>query len=283
MVYPLLDQKTERIVKILLVEWYLSLAFQRFYCQTVVWICCVVQPPVWCVLVTRDPEVEHHSLSPSVRRNGKMVQSHPEINVEKTCYHIGPPMGPQPTKRVVGLLEYTPRVNPRNTVISAVWNGLSFVHRNSIAASSGVECDQCQWLQRTLDAVLSSARWDAEEGTEAVQDRLWQLLSRGLLRCWRLDPDQISTGKNRKLSKPWHEPYRVVSHSDTGVVSSKVCFPEEECINVHLTRTSLCPVGFPNKFYWYGRQQSSSNRLYPRAVCWPGNPVLRATSLPTVS
>ena len=64
----------------------------------------------------------------------------------------------------------------------------------------------------------------------------------------------------------------MVSRSDTGVVASKVYFPEE-CINVLLTCTSLCPVGFPNGFYWYGRRQSSNSRPYPEwvdAVCWPG-------------
>ena len=83
---------------------------------------------------------------------------------------------------------------------------------------------------------------------------------------------QEESGKNLKLSQPWHGPYRVVSHSDTGVVASKVYFPEEECINVHLTSTSLCPVGLPNGFYWYGRRQSSNSRPYPEwvdAVCWP--------------
>eukprot|EP00731_Ephydatia_muelleri_P031156 Em0022g670a len=83
---------------------------------------------------------------------------------------------------------------------------------------------------------------------------------------------QEESGRNRKLSRPWHGPYRVVSHSDTGVVASKVYFPEEECIKVHLTRTSLCPVGFPNGFYWYRRRQSSNSRLYPEwvdALCWP--------------
>ena len=83
---------------------------------------------------------------------------------------------------------------------------------------------------------------------------------------------QEESGRNWKLSRPWHGPYRVVSHSDTGVVASKVYFPEEECINVHLTCTLLCPVGFPNGFYWYRRRQSSNSRLYLEwvdALCWP--------------
>ena len=64
----------------------------------------------------------------------------------------------------------------------------------------------------------------------------------------------------------------MISHSDTGVVASKVYFPEEECIHVHQTRTSLCPVNFPNGFFWYGRQQSSNSKPYPQwvdAVYWP--------------
>ena len=35
---------------------------------------------------------------------------------------------------------------------------------------------------------------------------------------------------------------------------------------MHLTRTSLCPVGFPNGFNWYRRRQSSNSRPYPEWV-----------------
>ncbi|KAL5481633.1 hypothetical protein EMCRGX_G021832 [Ephydatia muelleri] len=66
------------------------------------------------------------------------------------------------------------------------------------------------------------------------------------------------SGKNHKLSRPWHGPYRLLSCTDTDVVAAKVYFPDEGHIQVHQNRTTICPRDFPNGYYWYGKSQSSN-------------------------
>ena len=39
-------------------------------------------------------------------------------------------------------------------------------------------------------------------------------------------------------------------------------FLDEDQIQVHHTCTTLCPPGFHNRFYWYGKKQASPGR-YP--------------------
>ena len=60
------------------------------------------------------------------------------------------------------------------------------------------------------------------------------------------------TGRFRKLSRPWHGPYRATSCNDTNVTATKVCFPLEDPIQVHQKRVKPCPDGFTVGYYWYG-------------------------------
>ena len=53
------------------------------------------------------------------------------------------------------------------------------------------------------------------------------------------------SGKQRKLSRPWHGPYRVVSTAGPDVTAQKVYFPEDGQIQIHQSRVSDCPPGFP--------------------------------------
>ena len=69
------------------------------------------------------------------------------------------------------------------------------------------------------------------------------------------------TGKQRKLSQPWHGPYRVSEINDPDVVVVKVYFPREEPMNVHQLRVTPCPHGFPAGYYWYGRRQHSPGKI----------------------
>ena len=73
------------------------------------------------------------------------------------------------------------------------------------------------------------------------------------------------TGRYRKLSRPWHGPYRVLSLTDTNATLVKVYFPEEDQLHVHLSRVKPCPISFPCGFYWYGGKQYA-NRNPPRWV-----------------
>ena len=68
------------------------------------------------------------------------------------------------------------------------------------------------------------------------------------------------TGKQRKLSRPWHGPYRVVSHENPDVTVVKIYFPQETQIRIHQTRVTPCPDDFPAGYYWYGRKQHSPGR-----------------------
>ena len=65
------------------------------------------------------------------------------------------------------------------------------------------------------------------------------------------------TGKKRKLSKPWHGPYRVIQKNDPDVTVIPVHFPESGAIQVHQSRVCSCPPKWPTGFYWYGGQKLS--------------------------
>ena len=71
---------------------------------------------------------------------------------------------------------------------------------------------------------------------------------------------QEETGANRKLSHPWHGPYRIESISPTGVVAVKVYFPQEGSIQVHAQRVTKCPPNFPSGYYWYGNRRKGPGR-----------------------
>ena len=68
------------------------------------------------------------------------------------------------------------------------------------------------------------------------------------------------TGKNRKLSRPWHGPYRVNSVDDPDISVSKVYFPQDGSIQVHQSRVKVCPTNFPSGFYWYGGRRRGPGR-----------------------
>ena len=57
------------------------------------------------------------------------------------------------------------------------------------------------------------------------------------------------TGKLRKLSQPWHGPYRIISRDDSDVTVSKVYFPDDPLLQVHQLRVEDCPISFPCGYY----------------------------------
>lgn len=71
---------------------------------------------------------------------------------------------------------------------------------------------------------------------------------------------QDETGSNRKLSRPWHGPYRVLSKQDPDVCVGKVYFPQDPQIRVHGMRVKHCPANFPAGFYWYGGKRRGPGR-----------------------
>ena len=65
------------------------------------------------------------------------------------------------------------------------------------------------------------------------------------------------TGKRRKLSRPWHGPYRVSSVCEPTICVTSVYFPTTEAIKIHLSRVKACPPNLPAGFYWYGGNKKS--------------------------
>ena len=62
----------------------------------------------------------------------------------------------------------------------------------------------------------------------------------------------------RKLSRPWHGPFRVVSREDPDITVSNVYFPNDTQIKVHQNRVSHCPKEFPAGYYWYGGKRKGT-------------------------
>ena len=71
---------------------------------------------------------------------------------------------------------------------------------------------------------------------------------------------QEESGKNRKLSRPWHGPYRVISRDDPDVTVVRVYAPQYGPIQVHQTRVTPCPPQLPAGFFWYGTRRHSPGR-----------------------
>ncbi len=68
---------------------------------------------------------------------------------------------------------------------------------------------------------------------------------------------QEEQGRLRKLSRPWHGPFRVTSRDDPDVTVTKSYFPQETPIQVHQSIVCPCPLDFPVGCYWYGGSQRS--------------------------
>ena len=64
----------------------------------------------------------------------------------------------------------------------------------------------------------------------------------------------------RKLSRPWHGPYRVVQVTKTGVMAQRVYNSKGDQIHVHLHRVTRCPPNFPAGYYWYGERRYGPGR-----------------------
>ena len=71
---------------------------------------------------------------------------------------------------------------------------------------------------------------------------------------------QEETGTQRKLSRPWHDPYRVISREDPDITAVKIHFTSDPPIQVHQSRVNKCPPSMPNDFYWYGGKRSKPGR-----------------------
>ena len=71
---------------------------------------------------------------------------------------------------------------------------------------------------------------------------------------------QEETRAKRKLSRPWHGPHRAKAARGPNIVGSRIYFPDDGTIQVHLSRVSGCPMEFPRGFYWYGGCRAGPGR-----------------------
>jgi len=132
---------------------------------------------------------------------------------------------------------------------------------------SPLEAADVEDYREELVLTLSSARQLAAEAIQKAQvkyKKAYDCNSR--VRDLRIGDwvlirfPQEETGANRKLSRPWHGPYRVVDSDVTGVTAVKVYASQEDPIHVHQSRVTRCPPGFPAGYWWYGNRQSSPGR-----------------------
>ncbi len=71
---------------------------------------------------------------------------------------------------------------------------------------------------------------------------------------------QEEQGRLRKFSHPWHGPYRAIERNDPDLTISKVYYPQEGTIQVHQERICFCPPGLPAGYFWYGKRRHSPGR-----------------------
>ena len=62
----------------------------------------------------------------------------------------------------------------------------------------------------------------------------------------------VETNQNRKLSHPWHGPYRILHRDDPDITAAKVYFPDDGQIQVHQQRVTKCPLELIVGYYRYG-------------------------------
>ena len=68
------------------------------------------------------------------------------------------------------------------------------------------------------------------------------------------------TGARRKLSHPWHGPYRVTHLNYQDATAVKVYFPHKDALQVHFSRVCPAPSDFPAGYYWYGDSRRGHGR-----------------------
>ena len=104
----------------------------------------------------------------------------------------------------------------------------------------------------------SKIRYDQKAKTRKLMKGDWVLV--------KFPQDEM--GRNRKLSQPWHGPYRVLDWCDTDVLVEKVYRTKENRIRIHQSRVTFCSLNLPPGYYWYGRKH-----------CCPGKPPQWVASL----
>ena len=115
--------------------------------------------------------------------------------------------------------------------------------------------DYCEELVLNLSSARALAAKSIAKAQQVQRDQYNRHTNATKLRVgdWILIHfPQDETGKQRKLSRPWHGPYRIISRNDPDVTAVKIFFPIDPPVQVHQSIVNKCPPSFPNDFYWYG-------------------------------
>jgi len=110
--------------------------------------------------------------------------------------------------------------------------------------------------RQELMVSLSSARELAVEAVQRAQERYKRSYDK---RSKQVDYHigdwifiyfpAVESGRNGKLSHPWHGPYRVVGPKDPDVTAAKVYFPTQSQIQVHQQRVCRYPPELVPGYY----------------------------------
>lgn len=71
---------------------------------------------------------------------------------------------------------------------------------------------------------------------------------------------QEESGRQWKLSRPWHGPYWIIFQDDPDLTVQKVYFPSDGSIQIHQSRVTTCPLKFPAGYFWYGNKRKGPGR-----------------------
>ena len=130
-----------------------------------------------------------------------------------------------------------------------------------------IEPRDVRTYREQLTLSLSSARELAAQSIRQAQQKYKSSYDRGAsptdyrVGDWVLIkfPSEES-GKKRKLSRPWHGPFRIISVQQPDVTAVKVYRPQDPTLKVHQTRVAPCPAQFPAGYFWYGDKRAGPGR-----------------------
>lgn len=147
------------------------------------------------------------------------------------------------------------------TVISTVLHRALHFYRGCILANYYSCLLDCQsaivgrnwwWLSSQQKKTSSTVHTrDAKIPETIRQEFAWIKITTNWETTFCVFP-QDETGCMRKLSHPWHGPYRIHTLEGPDAVAVLVYYPQHETIKIQQSRIKLCPVDLPAGSYWYG-------------------------------
>lgn len=144
---------------------------------------------------------------------------------------------------------------------------LRFPTEAALLPTSGLKWTDTDDYREEMISSLSSARSIATQSIKRAQEKYKEYFDRRAQQKDYRIGDQVlvrfpqeEQGQMRKLSQPWHGPYRVVSCDDPDITVVKVYYPQEGQIRIHQSRVCPCPKGFPPGYFWYGSRRHAVGR-----------------------